>query len=143
MPISLQYGWRDLEDRDGIVEVRIPFKGKSIDKTDIFLSNVFIKVSHPPFLLSIDLANKIDVKNCRAIKRDNELILLLKKASNLNSSTVWQSLVFEGTKTERVDRREQSIRQREAELKQIHENARTNRLEEERMTLKKQVSICK
>jgi len=144
MPISLQHTWRDLDDEEGVVEVRIPFKGKSIDKTDIFLSDIFIKVSHPPFLLSIDLANKIEVNSCSAIKRDDELVLLLKKKTSTlgsNTSTVWQSLAFEGTKTERVERREQSIRRREAELKQIHENARANRLDEERMTLKMQVRI--
>ncbi len=134
MPISFKYTWTESEDA---IEIKIPFKGKSIENTDIYLSDVFLKVSHPPVLLVLDLAREIIVNSSKAIKQNDVLLLHLPKATG--SRGKWKSLSFKGSKTDTMHRRNASIVKRQEEVKHSHEKARDTKLEEERMTLKKQV----
>lgn len=135
MPISGQYSWE--ESQDDII-IYIPFRGKSIKKADLFVADRVLKVSHPPFLLDLNLNKEIQTKTCKAILKDSKLIINLKKIS----SGLWHKLVYDGkTKEELRKRRTDSIQRREEEIRQQHEDARSKKLEEERMTVQKQMDL--
>ena len=132
MPISGQFEWKETETD---ITVYIPFRGKSIKKTDIFVADAVLKVSHPPFLLDINLTDLIKTNSCKAIVKDDTLVIKLSKAR----VGLWHKLVYDGTKDEIKSRRRDSLQRREDEIREHHEKARSKRLEEERMTLRKQV----
>ena len=132
MPISSKYTW---EESHTDITIHIPFRGKSIKKVDLFVADIILKVSHPPFLLDLNLTKTIQTNSCRAILKDGVLVINLKKTTQ----GLWHKLIFDGTKNEIKSRRRDSLQKREDEIRQQHENARSKKLEEERMTVRKQV----
>lgn len=134
MPISGQYTWKESQND---ITIYIPFRGKSIKKVDLFVADTLLKVSHPPFLLDLNLNKEIQTTSCKALLKDDTLVINLKKISQ----GLWHNLIYDAaTKEELKKRRRDSIQRREKEIRQQHENARSKKLEEERMTIQKQVS---
>ncbi len=136
MTISGQYSWEETKED---LTVLIPFRGKSVKKLDIFIADCLLKVSHPPFLLDINLKETIETKSCKALlRKDGILVINLKK----KIPGLWCALTFSDGTTEFIEkRRHESIQRREEEIRQQHGNARSKKLEEERMTIRNQVSF--
>lgn len=134
MPISANYSWEETKQD---VTVTLPFRGKSAKKMDLFIADCVLKVSHPPFLLDLNLYNYIEPKSCKAVLREGSLIIRFQKVA----TGMWHTLVYKGTKEESRKRRKQSLQRREEDIQRLHEKARSKRLEEERMVLRKQVCV--
>ncbi len=134
MPISVKYSWEETQDH---VTLKIPFRGQSTKKVNLFVADSILKVSYHPYLLDINLFRRIKSSTCRALLNDdgNLIIHAEKEVQGL-----WQTLVFEGSKEEICARRKDSLQRREEEIQQQHENARSKKLEEERMAVRMQVS---
>lgn len=135
MTISGQYSWEETKED---LTVLIPFRGKSVKKLDVFAADCLLKVSHPPFLLEINLKETIETKSCKPLlRKDGILVINLKK----KTPGLWYELTFsDGTKEYIEKRRHESIQRREDEIRQQHGNARSKKLEEERMAIRNQVS---
>lgn len=133
MPISAHYKW---EETDDCIDITIPFKAKTAKKADIFLAETILKISHPPYLLDINLAEKIDYPLSKVLYQDNIITIKLQKVVK----GLWGKLTFVGSKEETRVRRTDAISRMEQRVKNQHEKARTKRIEEERMSLKKQVN---
>jgi hypothetical protein len=136
MPISGKYTWKESHVD---ITVYIPFRGKSLKKVDLFVADYILKVSHPPFLLDLNLFKTVHTDSCKAVLKNDTLIINLKKVV----PCLWHVLVYDDkrtTKEEMKIRRRDSIQRREDEIRQQHEKARSKKLEEERMALRNQVS---
>ena len=133
MPVSGTYTWEETYDN---VTVTIPWKGKSLKKVDIFLAETILKINDPPFLLDLNLHGTIDGAFCKAVYKDHHLIVSLKKSVGGE----WKKLLFDGSKEELSERRKAAFRRREERVKIQLEKAKSKKIEEERMALKKQVS---
>lgn len=135
MPASLRYTW---EESDDSITVTIPFKGKSLNKTDVYCSDLVIKVSYSNFLLQLDLVDFVIPTSLQAaLKKNDNLIIYVAKTSKGQ----WKSLTFDGTKAETNERRKESMRRRTLELQEMHEKSQSKKIEEGRVTLRNQVRV--
>ena len=133
MVLSAQYSW---EESQTDITIFIPFKG-SLSKGDIFITDCLVKVSYPPFLLDIDLNDAVRTKSCSTVIKDEILLINIEKVTPI----LWYELSFKGTKEDAKKRREDSIWRREKEIQEQHDNARSKRLEEERLSVRMQVGL--
>lgn len=134
MILSQQYSW---EESEKDITVHIPFRGKSIKKATVFVSDCILRVSHPPsYILDLNLKESIRTASCKAVVRDGVLFVNIQKTT----PGLWVELIYTGgTKEEIRKRRDESVRRREDEIRQQHEKARSKKLEEERMVVRNQV----
>ena len=134
MPISVKYYWEETQDD---ITLKIPFKGQSAKRVDLFVADLVLKISYNPYLLDINLAKKIRTNSFKAVLKDGHLIVNVGK----EVQGLWHKLVFDdGSKEDIKIRREESIQRREEEIQHLHENARSKKVEEDRMAVRKQVS---
>lgn len=133
MPLSPRYSWKETCD---CIIVTVPWSGKSIKKVDIYQTDQILKISHTPFLLDLTLFKPVDYVCCNAFHKHHDLILNLKKAK----VGLWGKLIFDGNKEAITSCRQASIRRKEEDIKLRTEKARSNKVDEERTALKKQVS---
>ena len=132
MPISVKYTWQESQND---MTVRIPYRGESAKKVDLFVADSILKVSFHSHLLDINLFKTVKCNTCKAILKDGTLIINVEKEND----GLWHQLEFEGSKEEIKSRRKASLRRREEEIQQQHENARSKKQEEERMAVRMQV----
>lgn len=134
MHIPIPFDWRETKDDITIV---VPLKGLSFKNIDIYVADLFVKISHRPFLLQIDLAREVIPGSLVRVIENNVLLLTLEKESKV----FWNTLEFDGNKSDKVVRRKESIDRRDQEIKKLHELARNTKLEEERSSLRDQVRL--
>lgn len=134
MPVSLKYTWEETQHE---ITITIPFRGQSAKKVDLFVADVILKVSYHQYLLDINLAKKIRTNTSKALLKDGYLIIHLEK----ENKGLWHHLVFDGSKEESRARRNESLHRREREIQKQHENARSKKVEEERMAVRMQVRL--
>ena len=135
MPANFQWTHEQTKDH---VTFLVNIRGKSSKTIDVFVADLLIKISEPHgFLLILDTVEAIVPTETRIDNDGNILRIRAKKALSKH----WDTLLFEAKKEEIIFRREQSILRREKEISKLHEDARSRRIEEERTTLKHQVSL--
>lgn len=132
MSSSKSYEWNEEEDS---ITLSIPFHGKSLKRTDLFIFDTLVKISHPPYRLEIYLKYSIDDSLSRAIVKDDYLIIYLYKVI----SGLWGTLEFDGTKEACNERRRISLLKWEEKTKLRHQNAIIKKREEQRSTVQSQV----
>lgn len=135
MPAEFQ--WKHEQTQDHITFL-VNIRGKSSKTIDVFVADLLVKISQPHgFLLILDTLEAIVPTETRIENDGNALKIRAKKAVSKH----WDTILFEAKKEEIKIRRQQSILRREREISQLHEDARSRRVEEERTTLKHQVSL--
>ena len=134
MPVTGEYSWTESDDR---IELTIPLKGVSPKCVDVFTTSTLLKVSYLPFLLDLTLLDEIDEDGSRAVLKDGELKILLKK----RETRIWGQLCFEGTKEEIHQRRCESLLKRDETVKRQMENVASKRAEEERMVFRRHMAL--
>ena len=137
MPIQPKYTWRECSSK---VELTVPLKGASPKIVDIILCSNHLKVSWPPYLLDLPLAENIDADSAesKALVKAGTLHITLVK---LEEGKTWGNLLWEGTKEEINQRRMAAFAEREGRIQRQHEQAVSKRIENERMTLKMQMAL--
>ncbi|GFH54085.1 hypothetical protein CTEN210_10561 [Chaetoceros tenuissimus] len=137
MPAEFQ--WKHEQTQDHITFL-VNIRGKSSKTIDVFVADLLVKISQPHgFLLILDTLEAIVPTETRIENDGNALKIRAKKAVSKH----WDTILFEAKKEEIKIRRQQSILRREREISQLHEDARSRRVEEERTTLKHQIGIEK
>lgn len=134
MPINGEYTWREFNDS---VEVTIPLKGVSAKNVDVFTASTLLKVSYLPFLLDLNLFDEIDEDDSRAVRKNGELVVCLKK----REVREWGQLCFEGSKEETRQRRCDTFRKRDEYVKRQMENVAAKKVEEERMVFRRHMAL--
>ena len=99
MPISGEYTWIEA---DGHVEVKIPLKGVSPKKVDVFTASTILKVSYAPYQIDLNLHQEINEDDSKAVLKNGTLTIRLAKKIR----QPWNQLCFEGTKDETKHRLE-------------------------------------
>ena len=137
MPIQPNYTWRE---SSSTVELTGPLKGASPKIVDIILCSNHLKLSFPPYLLDLPLAENIDADSAesKALVKAGTLHITLVK---LEEGKTWGNLLWEGTKEEINQRRMAAFAEREGRIQRQHEQAVSKRIENERMTLKMQMVL--
>ena len=89
MPISAAYTWE--QTRENII-VHVSLKGTAKTSVDIYISDLFLKVNFSPYLLAVDLYEKVNYEKsvARFDQRDGQLHLTLPK----ESPQEWKDLTF-------------------------------------------------
>ena len=134
MPLSGEYTW---EEDLNLLVLKIPHKGSSRKKADIIVSDSYVKISYPPYLLELDLAREIKEEHAKAINEKDLLILRLQKAEE----ALWGNLLFDMDKETRLKRRKCSLDRHQKKVQSHHERAKLKRIEEERFSVRRQVCI--
>ena len=81
MPLTPQYTW---EETDATVSISITAPGLTKDKSDLLISDTFVRVNCPPYLLQLDLAHAIDETNGSALFGTPSLVLRFNKVGLSN-----------------------------------------------------------
>ena len=135
LSLSKPYKWS--EDEESIT-ISIPFRGKSLKKTELVIFDTLIKIySFPSYRLEIYLQHSINDLLSKAIIQNDSLIIHLHK----EIPGFWRVLEFEGTKEECKERRRLSLVKWEEKIQLRHKHAMIQRREEQRSTVKSQVRI--
>ena len=89
MPISAAYTWEQTREN---VMIHVALKGTAKTSVDIYISDLFLKVNFSPYLLAIDLHDKINYEKCvaRFDQRDGQLHLTLPK----ETPQEWKDLIL-------------------------------------------------
>lgn len=134
MPVAGEYTWRE---SDAHIELTIPLKGVSPKRVDVFAASSLLKVSYLPFLLDLNLFDEIDEDSSRAVLKNGELILRLKK----REMKIWGRLCFEGTKEDIHQRRCNAMHKREEAVNRQMEKVASKKVEEERMVFRRHMAL--
>ena len=132
MPVSGTYTWTETPEA---VELTVSLKGASFKSLDVLLTETFVKVTYPPFLLDLNLLKSVEESRSKAIRKDGVLYIELVK----KEKGIWGHLLFDGTKEEIAERRRKALDARTEMVRALHEKAREKKYEEGRMTVRKQV----
>ena len=76
MPLTPQYTW---EETEATVSVSITAPGLTKAKSDLLISDTYVSVNCPPYLLQLDLAHAIDERDGSALFGTSSLVLRLNK----------------------------------------------------------------
>lgn len=64
MPLTPLYSW---EESPTAIQIVIEAPGLTRAKSDLLICDNFLRFSFPPYLLQLDLLNRIDDANCKAV----------------------------------------------------------------------------
>ena len=137
MPITGDYTWTEGKET---IKVTIPLKGVSPKIVDIFVTSSTLKVNYSPFIIDIVLAFSIVPTKHKATVKDGELRITLFKTEQ--SMNIWGSLELNitGDSDVKLIKKESVIAQEELE-KELTENRKGRRIEDERFAVRKQMSL--
>jgi dyslexia susceptibility 1 candidate gene 1 protein len=86
MPLAItDFSWRET---DRIVFLDVPLKGSRVGNVDIFSTDVYIKVSSPPYLFEVRLFDTVDEGKCSATIGNGLVSFKLEK----QHEKLWQRL---------------------------------------------------
>eukprot|EP00943_MAST-04B_sp_MAST-4B-sp1_P001365 g1365.t1 len=145
MPISAAYTWE--QTRENIV-VHVSLKGTAKTSVDIYVSDLFLKVNFSPYLLAVDLYDKVNYEKsvARFDQRDGQLHLTLPK----ETPQEWKDLTFQikdsnMNKSEKKKfinkRRGDAMARKRTRDEEIKELIKDQRRANEKMTLRKQMAL--
>eukprot|EP01036_Dinobryon_divergens_P008309 gene8309-11093_t len=134
MPITGSYEYSEKNDR---VKISIPLKGASPAKVDIFVTTSTLKVNYAPYLLDIILKGKIDAVRHKASVKDGILNITLFKIEN----ALWGNLEAIVEDDEAIRIRKESVLIQENLEKDLNEKRRDKRIDDERISTRKQMAL--
>eukprot|EP00002_Diphylleia_rotans_P036564 TRINITY_DN8073_c0_g1_i5.p1 TRINITY_DN8073_c0_g1~~TRINITY_DN8073_c0_g1_i5.p1 ORF type:complete len:533 (-),score=99.17 TRINITY_DN8073_c0_g1_i5:330-1928(-) len=134
MPVQLQYS---IEENADALTLLVSLRGIGRTQLDVYVSELFVKVTSTPYLLIVDLFDAVDEMKSVATVDNDELRVVMPKIR----SGSWAQQTFKGTKEEILRRRNESIeRTQEREKHAREEKARLKR-EAERHTVQRQIQV--
>lgn len=128
MPITAEYTW---EESDEVIAILIPLRGAKACAEHVFITNEYVKVNSAPYFLELDLLGEIRAADSRAIFSRDGLRLHLHKSASAH----WGELVSELPKAERLARREASIENRYAELREQKNTKKKEKTQDDKKAL--------
>eukprot|EP00944_MAST-04C_sp_MAST-4C-sp1_P013889 g13889.t1 len=145
MPISAAYTWEQTREN---VLIHISLKGTAKSSVDIYVSDLFLKVNFSPYLLALDLYDKVVFDKCvaRFDQRDGKLHLSLPK----ETPQEWNDLMFKinDKKIEKAqkkklinERRSKAMARKRKHDEEVKELVIEKRRANEKMTLRKQMAL--
>ena len=145
MPISAAYTWEQTREN---VLIHISLKGTAKSSVDIYVSDLFLKVNFSPYLMALDLYDKVVFDKCvaRFDQRDGKLHLSLPK----ETPQEWKDLMFKIDdknidKAERKkllnERRSKAMARKRKHDEEVKELVIEKRRANEKMTLRKQMAL--
>ena len=145
MPISAAYTWEQTREN---VLIHISLKGTAKSSVDIYVSDLFLKVNFSPYLLALDLYDKVVFDKCvaRFDQRDGKLHLSLPK----ETPQEWNDLMFKinDKKIDKAEkkklineRRSKAMARKRKHDEEVKELVIEKRRANEKMTLRKQMAL--
>lgn len=135
MPITGIYTWSEKKDT---IKVIIPLKGVSISSVDIFVTLSTLKVNYTPYIIDIITKSEIDPIKHKATVKDGTLNVTLYKVI----PGLWGELIREETdKVTAKEIRSQSVLAQEVLEKEMIDKRKDRKVEDERYSLRKQMSL--
>jgi dyslexia susceptibility 1 candidate gene 1 protein len=108
MPITSTY---DFTDESHTVTIVVPFKGSTYD---VYLSDVYLKINQPPYLLALDLFGEVDVGSAEVrVDYDTRLIHCVLRKAVL---APWPSAFFTAESPQALQERREASQARKAAL---------------------------
>ena len=138
MPIPGEYTWKETSTH---VHVRLALRGATGKTVDVYCADLYAKISYPPRLVELDLLHEVDADGARARIKDGYLTLSVPKAA---PGPTWGALVLDRkqfSKAVLVARREDARDRRAAREREIAEKAKDRKGEDERLALRKQMTL--
>jgi len=133
MPIAGTYSWSEKNDR---VILNIPLKGCSPAKVDIFCTSSTLKVNYSPYILDLVLRGPINAVKHKATVKEGVLTVTLFKAG---SEGLWGTLLASDEDSAAL--RAKSAADHKNLQKELSEQRRDRRVDDERFSLRKQMAL--
>ena len=134
-----QYYWSENEE---YVTIHVGVKNMPLKYIDIFISDVYVKVNIPKikFIMVFDLKHRIIINHLknRTTLANNQIDIRLVKQEQ---GQTWNNLEFTGTREEKRERRQLSIRRFEEYDKQKDKQQDETKLTLDKAALDKQMEI--
>ncbi|OWZ21780.1 hypothetical protein PHMEG_0003610 [Phytophthora megakarya] len=136
MPLAPRYTWE--EDASSLaLELHLP--GTALRNTDIYVSDLVVKVNAAPYVLLLDLQDAVDDESVvvKSIPASNLLRISLKK----KESRIWKDLQCQNSKAALRERRDASMERKRASETALSEKRKVRRHQEEKETLRAQMAV--
>ncbi|EGZ17168.1 hypothetical protein PHYSODRAFT_499265 [Phytophthora sojae] len=136
MPLVPRYTWE--EDASSLaLELHLP--GTALRSTDIYVSDLVVKVNAAPYVLLLDLQDAVDDASAvvKSIPASNLLRISLTKKEN----RLWKQLQYQDTKAALKERREASMERKRASETALSEKRKERKYQEEKETLRAQMAV--
>jgi len=133
MPIAGTYSWSEKNDR---VVLYIPLKGCSPAKVDIFCTSSTLKVNYSPYILDLVLRGPINAVKHKATVKEGVLTVTLFKSG---SEGLWGTLLASDEDSAAL--RAKSVADHQNLQKELSEQRRDRRVDDERFSLRKQMAL--
>ena len=136
MPLTGDYSWTE---RNESVTVKIPLKGVSPAKVDIFVTSKLLKVNYAPYLVEVLLHGAINEKKHKAMVKDGVLNMILLKVE----PGKWGQLAEGGVDNKDAFQQKKKDAMLEHEKVEVlsAEERKERRLKDEKFALRKQMAI--
>ncbi|XP_075387545.1 dynein axonemal assembly factor 4 isoform X1 [Tenrec ecaudatus] len=136
MPVQVSdYSWQQTETA---VFLSLPLRGVCIRDADVFCTETYLKVNHPPFLFEVFLYAPIDDESSKAKIGDDAIVFTLYK----KEAAMWETLSLSGVDKETMQRiREKSILQAQETAREATEARATAKREDQKYALSVMMKI--
>ncbi|KAG6594138.1 Dyslexia susceptibility 1 candidate protein [Phytophthora cinnamomi] len=136
MPLAPRYTWE--EDASNLaLELHLP--GKVLRNTDVYVSDLVVKVNAAPYVLLLDLQDFVD--DSSAVVKSLPTSSLLRISLKKKEERVWKELQYRDTKTALRERRDASMERKRASETALSEKRKERRYQEEKDTLRAQMAV--
>lgn len=135
MPLVGSYNWTEKSDK---LIVSIPLKGCAPSKVDIFCTSSTLKVNYSPYIVDLVLHGTINAVKHKATVKEGTLQITLFKAEPI-SDNLWGKLIADEESRDEI--RANAAIAHEALQKELDEQRKGRRVDDERFSLRKQMSL--
>ncbi|KAL3668858.1 hypothetical protein V7S43_006150 [Phytophthora oleae] len=136
MPLVPRYTWE--EDASSLaLELHLP--GTSLRNTDIYVSDLLVKVNAAPYVLLLDLQDAVD--DASAVVKSFPASNLLRISLQKQEKRVWKELQHPGSKAVLRERRDASMERKRASETALSEKRKAKKHHEEKETLRAQMAV--
>mmetsp|Transcript_16576 Transcript_16576/g.33040 ORF Transcript_16576/g.33040 Transcript_16576/m.33040 type:complete len:621 (-) Transcript_16576:51-1913(-) len=141
-PLTGDFTWTETAT---VLKIAVPLHNVAAKQVDCVTTSDYIKISYGNWLIHLDLFGTVDdaVKSSKATVKQGVLTLKVAKAAK----GLWGRLEVEGKGEAGFDqgflkeRRAKSLQVREARMNEMAEKAKSKKLEEEKLALRKQMAL--
>eukprot|EP00605_Chrysophyceae_sp_TOSAG23-4_P002774 GSChrysophyteH1.ASY1.ANO1.3058.1 assembled CDS len=136
MPVGANYSFSEKEDK---VVVKIPLKGCSPSKVDIFVTTTTLKVNFSPYLIDVVLAGHVDALKHKAKVKEGVLIVTLLKN---DIGKTWGNLEAQITDKNELNAAKEAARAQNDTLQtELAVERKDRKIDDEKHALRKQMAL--
>ncbi|KAJ3662612.1 hypothetical protein Zmor_006951 [Zophobas morio] len=127
----------DWSETENMVCIKVPLRGIHHSKTDIFYSELYIKVSFEQYFFEVFLLHPIKIKESKCTLATNHVLFELIKCQ----TQMWEKLEPEISKSEKQELKKRYIEEEHQRLQKEREELKNKKAELKRLAVREQMAL--